>query len=232
MKLYGFCSLLLCQIGSIFGASEKDVLGLFRNYNDYVEFQSTISAERKDSVVLDMSFDPNEYILDWADLVDGADETVRAIALVCMRSDIEYEKKETEEQLKPFFKDVATTALRQLKQLLKERSQFRQLSFDDIPAKNQLDSLACVKSLALRLECAGLEGSAHIVYESDGKILKGDCASQDWYSSLHLVNSKSYLIGTFDVGLAQGVNAISQKFLPDLHMLIFHRNPALVHQGE
>lgn len=235
MKSYVACSLVLFQMVSIYGASQDPSMISFED-KGYTEWQSEKSSKRGDSYVLDFSFEPSNCILDWADLVEVKKQTVRAIALIKMSDSQKKLEHETTEQLKPFLNTIAVQLLRVLKQKLKKEATIN-CCYDVYYAQQASDEelLSKIKALALRLECANLNGSVYACYETENNLFARFDVTfglRNWHASLQLVDSKPMAAGSSDLNIAQGGVRLAQKHADDLHMLIFHRNPALVMQDQ
>ena len=215
MKSHIVCTLVLFQIVSIYGAS-----------GGYREYRSPLNTQSNKSASMDWSFEPSVYVLDWADLSDGKNEEVRAVALVSMQQ----ESVPSSDSVKKAVQALAPRLLRNLKQLNKENKQAYERV--DLSAKEDL-SLPDVKALIFRLTCAGLFGAVHVCYDPSNESYVDYQTSSRWQASLHIKNGRPFCMGSPDeTAAAKGVESLLQDEECDLHSLIFHRNPALILQDQ
>lgn len=235
MKSYVVCSLVLFQIVSIYGASER-ALGFEIKQNGYVEYQSERSKDRNDSFVIDQSFEPSGIILDWFDLTEGKEESVRVIALVKMNAAGENRHEQAFAQLKPLFDNAAGCLLPMLKRELREHGCSLCCGVEySVDEEKHTESVKNIALLAFCLQTKELDGQAEVTYNPaavQSKRWQASLVERKWYSSLHVTHAEARTMGCLNFQAAERSVHCLKEIEEDLHMLIFHRKPALVTESK
>jgi hypothetical protein len=225
MKSHIVCTLILFQIVSIYGAS-----------GGYQEYRSPLNIKGDKSTVVNFSFMPLGYVLDWGDLACGTSEEVHAVVLMSMQSDSSVEADIDSERVKHFVQTIAPSLLRNLKQLSKEKAPaYTQASVHEPEDLSKLKDLGLSnKSLLCRLTCANLAGAVHICCDANAETYVHYQTNPHWQASAHIKDGRPFFMGSADEQSAdKGIaNLKSDAEECDLHSLIFHRNPALILQDQ